>query len=139
MAQQERQLANSADRAKRPNRIPVSGNRDLITVKGKDPAFEYRIVRDAPGRLDKFLDAGYEVVTHEAKVGDPRVGTPAAEGSPVKISMGGGEQGYLMRIPKEWYEEDQKAKQDEIDARETQMIRRHKQDHYGIAEITKKN
>lgn len=128
MATQERQLASGADRAKRPARIPVSGNRDVLTISRKDPAFEYRIVKDKPGRVDKFLVGGYEIVTNETQVGDKRVGVPAQEGSPVKISLGGGEQGYLMRIPKEWYDEDQKAKQDALDAQESAMKRQHRSD-----------
>ena len=127
----------TTNRAKRPERIPVSGNRDILTIKGKEPGFEYRIVKDKPGRVEKFLDAGYEIVTHAAKVGDPRVGTPEPEGSPVKISLGQGEQGYLMRIPKEWYDEDQKRKQDDIEEREKLMVRQHKEGHYGNIEITR--
>ena len=125
----------TGDRAKRPNRIPVSGQRDLITIKGKDPAFEYRIVKDKPGRIDKFLAAGYEVVNHEVEVGDAGASKANQEGSPVKINLGRGEQGYLMRQPREWYLEDQQAKEAELKAREAEMVDRARQDTYGKLEI----
>lgn len=136
---QERTLKSGADRANRPERIPVSGQRDRLTVKSKDPAFSYRIVKDKPGRIDTFLEAGYEVVSHETQVGDKRVATPSQEGSPVKVHLGGGEQGYLMRQRKEWYEEDQKRKQDAIDDTESAMKRRSIMEGHGSIEVGSKS
>jgi hypothetical protein len=119
----------SASRAKRPDRsdIPVNGRRNVLSVRGKEPGFEYRVVTDRPGRVEELQDLGYEVVTHKAVVGDKRVATPAPEGSPVKIALGKGEQGYLMRQRKEWYDEDQRRKQEEVDASEKAMLRTHRQ------------
>lgn len=139
---QERTLGNAADRAKRPSRenqtrIPIGDQpRELTSVRGKDPAFEYRIVADKPGRIDKFELAGYEIVNHEVQVGETRAGTPSPEGSPVKISLGGGVQGYLMRQRKEWYDADQQKKMDALLKAEQAMVRRHKEGHYGTAEVT---
>lgn len=135
MAQVERKLQPSADRAQRPNRIPISGRRDILSVRGKEPGFEYRVVKDAPGRVDMLMDAGYEIVSHDVEVGQKRVGVPAQEGSPVRMSLGGGHQGYLMRQKKEWYDEDQKAKQDAITAAEAGMKSRELREHYGTIEV----
>jgi len=138
-AEVERTLSDSAKRAQRPERIPVSGKRDVLTFKNRSPGFEYRVVKDKPGRIDRFLDGGYEIVTHPTEVGDKRVATPAPEGSPVKISLGHGEHGYLMRIPEEFYKEDQKRKQDDIDATEAAMRRKPKEDgYYGEVKITER-
>jgi len=131
----ERKLENSAERAQRPVRNPIGGRREILSVRGKEPGFEYRIVKDKPGRVDEFLEAGYEIVTHKAQVGDKRVGVPGAEGSPQKVSLGGGEQGYIMRQRKEWYDEDQKRKQDSIDASEKAMKSRELKEHYGNIDI----
>lgn len=134
----ERVLRPASDRAQRVNRVPVSGQRDILTVKHeKDPNFVERIVNDKPGRIDKFLAAGYEIVTTPTEIGDPRVGTPTPEGSPVKISVGRGQQAYLMRQPKEFYEEDQKAKESEIKAREESMKDAKSDGRYGKVEIFK--
>lgn len=104
-----------------PKRVPVSGNRNVLTVNGKEDGFYYRWVLDAGDRINRFKRAGYEVVTHEVEVGDARVGTASPVGSPVTASNGGGSSLILMRIPLEYYEEDQKAKMDEVDALEASM------------------
>lgn len=124
-------------RARRPTRVPVSGTRDLITIKNKEPGFHYHIVKEKPGRIDKFLAAGYEIVTHEVSVGDVKIGTPGQEGSPVKMPLGRGEVGYLMRQPNEFYEEDQAAKQAEVKAREETMISKRSDGTYGSIEVSR--
>lgn len=92
-------------------RVPISGARNILTVQGKEPGFEYRIVNDDGDRISTMEERGYEVVTDTSiKVGDRRIANPTQQGSPVRVSVGGGVQGVLMRIPKEWYEEDQAAK-----------------------------
>lgn len=131
-------VLRTGDRAQRPERTPITGKRNVLTVnaKDKDPDFVYRIANDAkPGRVDELLEAGYEVCTGQVRVGDKRVATPGAEGSPVQVNLGRGEKGYLMRQRKEWYDEDQQAKQQAIAEQEQDMIRRAKQEHYGNIEI----
>ena len=135
MTKVERSLESGASRAQRPTRTPIGGRRDILSIRGKVPGFEYRVANDTPGRIDTLLEAGYEIVTHGAEVGDKRVGTPSPEGSPVKISVGGGKQGYLMRQKDEWYDEDQKRKQDAIDETEASMKRRELKEHYGNIEV----
>lgn len=138
----ERVLRSGAERAKRPtNRIPVGKqNRDLLTIKqeDKDPDFEYRIVKDKPGRIDRFLRGGYEIVQQAGlQVGDDTANKVSAEGSPAQIDLGRGEKGYLMRIPKEWYEEDQQAKEQELKSREETMVDTRADGRYGKVEIYK--
>lgn len=104
----------------RKERIPVSGPRDILTVKGKDANYAYRWVKDIPGRIQRFLDGGYEVVNHDAQVGQRTVDSGSKVGSAVTRNDGSN-QLVLMRIPIEWYNEDQEAKQEQIDALEDSM------------------
>lgn len=94
----------------RTRRTPV-GQRNVLTVRGKDPAYEYRIVNDEGDRVARFEDAGYEVVkASEVEIGDRRIQRASPEGSVAQASVGGGMKAVVMRIKKEWYEEDQAAK-----------------------------
>jgi hypothetical protein len=94
----------------RPQRTPV-GTRNILTVKGKDPAFEYRIVNDVDDRIAQFLEAGYELVDDETvQVGDKRVNAPTSLSSKSEISVGQGVKARVMRIKREWFEEDQARK-----------------------------
>lgn len=94
----------------RVKRVPLQGKQPLA-VRGKESGFHYRIVNDKDDRVLDFKDAGYEVVSGtDATVGDKRVDRPAEEGSVKHISVGGGDKAVLMRIPEEWYLEDQDAK-----------------------------
>jgi len=94
----------------RPQRTPI-GTRNILTVKGKDPNYEYRIVNDVDDRITQFQEAGYELVPDETvKVGDKRVNATSSEGSAKQLSVGGGTKAFVMRIKKEWYQEDQSRK-----------------------------
>ena len=92
-------------------RIPV-GQRDVLSVSGKEPGWSYRIVNDEADRIQKFLDAGYELVDRDAvRIGDRRVNSPAPEGSKAQVTVSRkGDKAFVMRIREEWYKEDQEAK-----------------------------
>lgn len=114
-------MTTKAVAPKRKERTPVGGKRDILTVSNQDPNYVYRWVNDTPGRLQRFIDGGYEVVTHEADVGGPTVDKTSRLGSSITKSVGGTVTAVLMRIPREWYEEDQKTKQAAIDELESTM------------------
>lgn len=102
----------------RPERTPV-GRRNILSVKGKDPDFEYRIVNDEYDRVDSFKDAGWEVVSNsDVRVGDKRVGQTSAVSSAATVSVGQGMKGVVMRIKKDWYEEDAARKRADAKSRE---------------------
>ncbi len=106
----------------RTRRTPINGQRNVLNVRGKDPNYSYRIVNDVDDRINEFLERGYEVVTDEdVKVGDKRVAKPTQSGSAVELSVGGGTKAFLMRIKKEWYDEDQEAKAAKTTEIENQM------------------
>lgn len=121
---------------KRPTRTPL-GQRSRLNVTGKEPGFQYRIVNDNEGRVQDFIDAGYEIVTdNKVSVGDKRIANPTQEGTPVKVHVGGGQQAYLMRIKDEWYKEDQNVKQAQINELEESMKTQSKAD-YGSLTYSK--
>lgn len=94
----------------RVTRSPV-GQRNILTVKGKDPNFVYRVVNDVDDRVSQFQEAGYELVSDEAvQVGDKRVNAASSLGSHKRLSVGQGTKAVVMRIKRDWYEEDQAAK-----------------------------
>jgi len=117
----------------RKQRIPVSGPRDILSVANKDPNYVYRWVLDVPGRLAKFQDGGYEFVVDDHKIGDETVDKGKKLGSAFTMVRGTSTL-VLMRIPREWYEEDQQMKQEEIDALEATM-RSGSSGDYGKVEI----
>jgi len=95
----------------RTQRVPI-GTRKVLTVAGKDPDYEYRIINDSGDRVQEFLDAGYELVdASSVRVGDKRVNSATPEGSKAQISVGQGQKAFVVRIRKEWYQEDQAKKQ----------------------------
>lgn len=130
-------MAN-AKRAERPTRTPVSGPRNLLTVSNQDPNYYYRWVNDTPGRIQRFLDGGYEIVNHDTDVGDRMVDSGSKIGTAVTRQVGGAIQAYLMRIPLEWYNEDQEAKMEQIDALEASMRQEALENFNGSLEITRR-
>lgn len=124
----EKELIAKAPRA-RKTRIPVS-QRGVLTVAGKDPAFEYRVVNDSGSRIETFKDAGYVIESAAAvRVGDKRVNQATPEGSLAQVSVGKGEKAFVMKIPKEDYAEDQNAKLARV--RELEETIKHPSGDYG--------
>ena len=97
-----------------------------------------RWVNDVDGRVERFKAAGYEFATPEEArsvgsgeihQGNSNLGTRVSK----IVSRGGGEpvRAYLMKQKKEWYEEDQKAKEEQ----NAQVDRALKEGHAGGAPI----
>jgi len=123
----------------RPKRVPLAG-RNRLHVKNKDPNFVYRYVNanleNDPDRIERMKEAGYELVPREeaGELGDKRVDNSSPIGSTASIAVGQGTRAVLMRQRKEWFDEDQSAKQAEVDAVEQTMRRESKSD-YGTLEL----
>ena len=123
--------------AGRVTRTPVS-QRNILTVKGKDPNYEYRIVNDVEDRITQFQEAGYEVVQSESvDVGDKRAASGTSIGSAKTLSVGQGTKAYVMRIKKEWYEEDQRAKLKQVDLQEASIKQKALDGNYGKIEVSR--
>lgn len=124
---------------KKKKRVPLSGTeRNILGVRNKDPRFVYRWVNVINDRIPRFQDGGYEPVTREM-IGDhedAKVDTSKGTSSIAEKGVGMGMKAILMRIPREFYEEDQKAKQMRVDEIEASMKREAKQDRYGKIEVT---
>lgn len=120
----------------RRKRVPLGVTRSKLAVSGRDPNYQYRWVNEQthndPDRLNSALQGGYEYVQRAGvTVGEEAADGNSDTGSQVSRIVGTKPDGsplraYLMRIPKEFYAEDQQAKQAEIDQTET-AIKRGKQ------------
>lgn len=124
---------NQTSRAARPRkRVPVSGFRDILTVFGKDPDYEYRWVKDGDERgqrIWRFRQAAYEFVSIDdvEGIGMDAVYKSEDLGSIIRVPAGKQEPGvylYLMRIPREFYDEDQVDKMSQIERQEEESSRR---------------
>jgi hypothetical protein len=121
----------------RVTRTPL-GRRNVLTVNGKDPNYVYRVVNDSGDRVQAFLDAGYEMVRdQEVRVGDKRVEKTSSEGTVSQISVGQGVKAFVMRIKKEWYDEDQAAKQRYVNELEQATKAKALDGNYGKLEISR--
>lgn len=105
--------------SKRPERKSLFQRGPQAIAGDKDPNYVYRFVNDTGSRVANFQSAGYEIVRDEnLVVGDNRVFDPSASETGKKVISNDGIVSYLMRIKKEWHEEDQAAKQAYIDETE---------------------
>ena len=111
--------------AKAPSGRPVrrtTGTRNKFEYINKDPAYEYRVAVDNDGTGDRIADLkdrGYEMVPSGIhRLGTQRVDEASKDSSIETMNAGAGNKGYLMRIQKDWYEEDKKEKAKRIDATE---------------------
>ena len=108
----------------RTRRTPINGTRNRLTVRGQEEGYVYRIVNDIDDRVQTLQEMGYEIVTDKnVPVGDKRIANTTQEGSPVKVSVGQGVQAYVMRQKKEFFDEDQQAKNARNDELEATMKR----------------
>lgn len=129
---------NKPEVKKRPQRrVPMLG-RNVLTIReeDKDPNYFYRVVNDVGDRVEILKERGYEVETKNMRVGDRRVATPTAEGSPIQVHVGGGMKGIVMKIPKEFKEEDDAMKQEYVDSIEA-SLKNKSPGEYGSVEIKK--
>lgn len=122
--------------ANRPERIPVSAaGRDILTVANQDPNYVYRWVNDTQGRIQTYRNGGYELVeaTSAGTIGvGHQAGDASTVGEYVTRYMGQEVVAYLMRIPREFYEQDQEAKYRDIQETEARIYgKKDTEDTYG--------
>lgn len=122
----------------RVRRNPVEG-RNKLKVRGEDPNYVYRIVNDVDDRIADFLEAGWELDTsEEIRVGDSRIDENSRLGKVRLVSVGGGQKAVLMKIRRDWYEEDQAAKLEYVRKSEEAMRPNPNDGGYGKIDITRK-
>lgn len=120
---------NRPDRSKAA-RVPL-GNRARLSFNNLEEGYVYRVINDVDDRIKRAESAGYEFVESEASLGETRVADASKIGAKVSKPVGGGITGYLMRIKKDWYNEDQETKQKQISSTEAAMKPDNKQNQYG--------
>lgn len=110
----------------RPQRMSL-GERGSLTydpellAELKSQGLTPRLVSDEPGRIDTFLKRGYKFIQADGQIGDEKAAEASKVGANLVKHVGSGKQGFLMAIPTEWYEEDQRKKQDLVDDSEKAM------------------
>lgn len=116
---QEIKKVTRGSRPKRATVVPVGP----LHVTDKDPERVYRHVTDKNSRIAQFEQNGWVVESADKhQVGDRRLDNKQSPGSAARYPVGLGDHAVLMSIDKDWYEEDQKAKAERVDATE-QTIR----------------
>lgn len=126
-------------RSGRAKRTPING-RNILSLSKKEPGYVYRFVNDMGDRVEIFKERGWELVdAKDVSIGERRVEAPTALGSKAVASvdkMGG--KAYVMRIPEEWYKEDQAEKARSIAEQESAMKQQAlASNDYGKLEISK--
>lgn len=122
-----------------PKRTPISGHRDILSVKGVPDGWIPRWVNDVSNRIERFLAAGWEFVTDkEVTVGDRTVNSGTDVGTCITKNVGSGVVAYLMATPKEFYNEDKAASQALIDETEAAILNHKEEGQYGKVSISRK-
>ena len=122
-------------------RVPVHGSKEKFKFRGLDHKnFYYRLVRFIPDRIQTFLDADYVFVNKNGTTtSDPIVDTSTGTDSLITIAGGLGVTLVLMALPRDLWEQDQRAKQIAIDELEETMKQKLLEDRYGKAEVQSKH
>jgi hypothetical protein len=108
-------LAQKVERL-RKSRVPIGVPEKKWSCPVND-GYQYRVFNEnwmtRPGNIQKAQAAGYEFVQSDSDKEKPQIVGTNDNGTPIT--------GYLMRIPKEIYDEDQRAKQKEVDRVDKQI------------------
>lgn len=117
---------DSAEKRESKGRVPLGTPDMKLGIRdygGQLEGFVPRWINDKGGRIHDALTGGYEPVFKDDQVLAGEVGENRNSdmGSWVSQIVGTQEDGspmraYLMKIKREWYEEDQQAKQKRVDA-----------------------
>ena len=115
-------MTRESTKSARVARKPLTQRGPQAIAGDKNPEFEYRFVNDTGSRIQNFKAAGYEFVTgDDLIVGDNRVSDATDLGSAKRVISNDGTTSYLMRIKKDWYEEDQASKAAALKEQEAAM------------------
>lgn len=109
---------------RRRERVSLVEQSRIMSIPNKDESYVYRLVNDENESIERKLKAGYEIVDKNGSdlSIDGRLQDPSWRHSAASQSVGGGLQAYLMRIPREWYEEDKAKKKERLDEK-TAMLK----------------
>lgn len=122
----------------RPKRVPMHEARQILNVDDLPVGKVGRWVIDSKNRCQVFEKAGWEYVTERGlTVGSPKVdGTKAAGNIVCKTGNSDGQMLYLMCIDQDFYDQDQLAKQNQVDQVEGELYEStQKTGHYGSLDL----
>lgn len=106
------------------DRIPMYKRKRLKGVAlTNEKDYHYHCFTDKDGNVERALEAGYQFVDEVREKGQRNAQEPSRFGRVFCQDVGNGQIGYTMRIPKEWYVEDQAAKQKRLDEKDRVMGR----------------
>lgn len=123
-------------------RSSVTGPRNVLKASKNLPGHVLRVVNDVGDRVEAFKEMGYEVVDDpDIRIGDRRAGKAGSVGTAVTVNVGQGTKAVLMKQRLDYYEEDQKAKQEQVNSDEDAMYQRarQKESDYGSLKIGQRN
>ena len=131
VTEKQEEEQEEARQEKRRERIPLGTPRPKLSFD-VPPGKHGRIINDKPGRLENAQRGGYEFYRDRdgGKLGDDDGNSDIGSGTSRVVGTneaGGPQRGYLMVIDRDLYDQDQKAKQVEID-RTMESIKRGVQD-----------
>lgn len=109
----------SINRSDRPQRVPINGLRDKLSVSPQEPGWHYCWINDS--QVPTFEAGGYVFVTHDVKVGDRKIDNVMGLGGKVSMPGGNGVTIYLMRCTDEVYHEETQLNHDRVDQLESAM------------------
>ena len=130
-------MTRESTKSARVARKPLNQRGPQAIAGDKDPSYVYRFVNDTGSRIQNFKAAGYEFVTgDDLIVGDNRVSDATDLGSAKRVISDDGTTSYLMRIKKEWFEEDQANKAAALKEQEAAMTKEASTGMYGKLNIS---
>lgn len=130
-------MTRESTKSARVARKPLNQRGPQAIAGDKDPSYVYRFVNDTGSRIQNFKAAGYEFVTgDDLIVGDNRVSDATDLGSAKRVISNDGTTSYLMRIKKEWFEEDQANKAAALKEQEAAMTKEASTGMYGKLNIS---
>ena len=130
-------MSRESVKSARVARKPLTQRGPQAIAGDKDANFVYRFVNDTGSRIANFQAAGYELVTSDDLiVGDNRVFDASDLGSAKRVISNDGTTSYLMKIKKEWYDEDQATKSAALAEQEAAMKQEAVAGMYGKLNIT---
>lgn len=130
-------MSKETVKSARVARKPLTQRGPQAIAGTKDADFVYRFVNDTGSRVANFQAAGYELVTSDdLTVGDNRVSDASDLGSAKRVVSNDGTTSYLMKIKREWYEEDQATKAAALAEQEAAMKQEATNGMYGKLNIS---
>ncbi len=125
----------------RETRVPLGGFAGPLSIQNKDPNYRYYWELDSEvdgTKIERRLQAGYVFCRPEENlvIGKTSVYKTENVGSIIRVPAGKGDYHYLMRIPVEWYEDDQRRNSERVKLTEESLHEQSKKDgFYGSLSI----